>query len=171
MFFNDDVRIGDTATPTTFDIESVMDPNAGQYGWTKADRGHYNQLVSYVNDSRTYFENTAVIGEYVKQASQELIKIENMIIYVNEEATLVERLAGQIRQDTTQSGIYNSDTKSMYRSIQLILDEVRKKYEEIVAIGEAADADAESAKQDATAAADYYLRTKTMYDEWKATQP
>lgn len=171
MFFNDDVKIGDTSTSTTFDVDSVMDPNAGQYGWTKADRGHYNQLIGYVNDSKKYYDDTATIGEYVKQASQELIRIEGLILYINSESAQVEILADQIDKDAKQATIHHSEVDKMYRAIQLLVNEIRTKYDEIVIIGAAADQDAEDAKQDATLAADYYLRTKAMYDEWKATQP
>lgn len=171
MFFSDNTILGDTSSSTTYEVSGELTPNISQYGWTKADQGHYNQLVSYVNDCRGYFESTAMIGEYAKEAIKELIRIEGLILYINTESDRVESLAAQIDKDTKQSGVYNTGVTSMHQGIQLILAEIRTKYDEIVAIGLAADADAESAKQDATLAGDYYLRTKAMYDEWKAAQP
>lgn len=171
MFFSDDVRVGDTSTATTFELSGTLDPNVGQYGWTKADQGHYNQLVGYVGDCKKYYEDTAAISGFAKEALKELVRIEGLITYINTESARVETLATQIDEDTVQAGVYNNSTSIMYRAIQLLVDEVRKKYDEIVIIGKAADQDADSAKADATLAADYYLRTKAMYDEWKATQP
>lgn len=171
MFFNDDVRVGDTSTATTFQLGGELNPNASQYGWTKEDQAHYNQLIGYVSACKQYYEDTSVIGGYVKEALSELSRIESMILYINTESTKVETLAAQIEEDTAQAGVYNNSTSTMYKAIQLLVNEVRTKYDEIVLIGQQADQDAEDAKADATLAGDYYLRTKAMYDEWKATQP
>lgn len=171
MWFNDKVVIGDTSSPTTYELDGALDPNVGQYGWTKSDQGHYNQLVAYVNDCRKYYEDTAVIGGYAQQAIKELVRIEGILQYVSAEVERVEAASEQIGIDTDRANVYNNSVTTMYRAIQLLVDEVRKKYDEIVIIGAQADQDAEDAKTDATKAAEYYLRTKEMYDEWKAANP
>lgn len=169
--FSDNVFVGDTSTPTIYEVSDTLSPNISQYGWTKSDLGHVNQLIGYVDSCKEYYETVSIIGEYTKQALAELTRIEGLTLYINDESSKNERLSDQIAADTKQAGIHNANTATMHRAIQLMVDEVRKKYDEIVAIGIAADKDADSAKADATLAADYYLRTKTMYDEWKAANP
>lgn len=171
MFFNDDVRVGDTSSPTTYEVSGTLDPNSGQYGWTKSDQGHFNQLVTYVNACREYYESSSAVAGYAKEAIKELVRIEGLIQYIHGESDKVERLAIEIKEDTDRAVLNNDSVTAMHTSIQLLLTEVRTKYDEIVKIGDLSTQNAESAKADATLAADYYLKTKAMYDEWKATKP
>lgn len=170
-FFSDTVVIGDTSTPSNYETSGTIDPNASQYGWTKSDQAHYNQLIAYVNDARRYFEHSLVIGEFVKEAMSELVRIENLTIYLNETKDAVDRDAAQIREDTDRAIICNTEVSTMHKLVTMALEEITRLHSEIVVIGQTAEAAAAATRIDATNAGDYYLRTKTMYDEWKATQP
>lgn len=58
--FSNSVKVVTTATPN-FTVESYEGPNIGQYGWTKADTGHYNQLIQYVEECRHILEQVQEI--------------------------------------------------------------------------------------------------------------
>jgi len=44
---------------------SETTPNVGQFGWTQADIGNYNQLLIYVDQCRQYSEFCAEKAEYI----------------------------------------------------------------------------------------------------------
>lgn len=170
MFFSDDIRIGNTASPTTFEVGNQQDPNVGQYGWTKSDQAHYNQLIDYVNECRDYYTTFTEIAGYVNHAVKELERIEGQTLYIDRISGEVAKDSEKVNEHKIQVNEWYNETRTMFDTILEMTKRVNDQYTAIQAIGVNAQAAADSATNSSGQAIDYYLKTKELYDEWKASQ-
>ncbi|MGL5014176.1 MAG: hypothetical protein ACRC6V_07800 [Bacteroidales bacterium] len=170
MFFSDETRIGSTASPTTYTVGDD-DPNVSQYGWTKTDKSHYNQLIGYVNECRDILDKLILIGGYSEQALKELVRLEGQALYIDRNATTVANNTAQVKYYHDQTAIMHGKIDVMLQSITAISNSVNDKYTTILALEKSATDAADSATISSGQSIDYYLKTKALYDEWKASQP
>lgn len=90
-WFNNDIRVANTATPS-FQNEV----NVGNYGWTGADQGHYNQLIQYVEECRLIWQDIeGKVGVFDKLEA-EADNIERAINYVVEASKEIRDVSSQI---------------------------------------------------------------------------
>lgn len=93
-WFNDDMRVANTATPS-FQTQA----NVGQFGWTEADQGHYNQLIQYVNECRLIWKDIEGKVEVFDRVEAEADNITRAITFVYDASKEVRDVSDQVNTE------------------------------------------------------------------------
>lgn len=121
VMFNTDIRVANTAAPS-FQSQT----NVGQFGWTGADQGHYNQLLQYVDECRKIWLNMEEKLAYVEQILSTVGNIDAQVKYVELMTEQVVKLAGETKT-------FRDQTATMYKDVKPLVDDFFPKYEDAVA--------------------------------------
>lgn len=103
--FSNDMRVANTAAPS-FQSQA----NVGQYGWTGADQGHYNQLVQYVDECRKIWLNLGEKISYVEELLKDVDDIDAQVKYI-------EQIANEVSKWRTEVIAARDQTTNMYNQL------------------------------------------------------
>lgn len=120
--FSNDIRVANTAAPS---FQSIA--NVGQFGWTGADQGHYNQLVQYVDECRKIWIDLKDRIDYVDEIFKDVEGVGDQIVYIN---TVMNELS-KWRQETLSA---RDQVNTALGNFKPLYDDFVDKYPEVVAL-------------------------------------
>ncbi|MGL5012788.1 MAG: phage tail protein [Bacteroidales bacterium] len=163
--FSNDIRVANTATPSF-----QQQANVGQFGWTGADQGHYNQLIQYVDECRNIYLGLESKLEYIENLLGEVADIDEQIKYVTQKANEVAEDARQTTVDVSRTTAMYRQTKDLSDVFDLKYVDFNTKYSDFfVKYPETIDA-ALSASVSEAGAREWYDKSKDLYDDLKEGQ-
>lgn len=125
--FSNDMRVANTAAPS-FEHQA----NVGQFGWTGADQGHYNQLLQYVDECRKIWVNLEEKILFIENLLTEVTEIDGQVKYVEQMTAHVVKLAGETRTFRDQTANMYNDVKPLVDSFFPAYEDALKKYEDVI---------------------------------------
>ena len=163
--FSNDIRVANTATPSF-----QQQANVGQFGWTGADQGHYNQLIQYVDECRKIWLGLEEKIEYVENLLLEVADIDEQVRYVTQKANEVAEDARQTTVDVARTTLLYREVKTATDNFNLDYADFATKYNDFfVKYPETLDA-ALSASISEVGAKEWHDKSKDLYDDLKEGQ-
>lgn len=133
-WFNDDIRVANTASPS---FQSEV--NVGNFGWTGADQGHYNQLIQYVDECRLIWKDIETKVEIFDRVEAEAENIDRAITFVFDASKEVRDKALDVETTYQQNAAMVAEVRTMVSNIETAhadflvkYADFLKKYEEIM---------------------------------------
>lgn len=127
-WFNNDVRVANTATPS---FQSQV--NVGNFGWTEADQGHYNQLIQYVDECRIIWKDIESKVEVFDRVETEAENIERAINFVFNASKEVRDLADQVNTNYQLNTAMVNEIRTMAANVKAMHDDFLPKYADFLA--------------------------------------
>lgn len=163
--FSNDIRVANTATPSF-----QQQANVGQFGWTGADQGHYNQLIQYVDECRKIYLGLESKLEYIETILGEVADIDEQVKYVTQKSNEVAEDARQTTVDVARTAVIYTQVKNMYDDFGAKYVDFNTKYDDFfIKYPDVVDA-ALSASVSEAGAREWYDKSKDLYDDLKEGQ-
>lgn len=117
-WFNNDVRVANTATPS---FQSSA--NVGQFGWTGADQGHYNQLIQYVDECRKIWLDMQDKIAYVEEILSTVKDVDAQVKYMEQMTYAVQGWRSEVMSARSQ-------VQTMHDNLIPLINDFNTKYPE-----------------------------------------
>lgn len=163
--FSNDIRVANTATPSF-----QQQANVGQFGWTGADQGHYNQLIQYVDECRKIWLGLESKIEYVENLLLEIADIDEQVRYVTLKANEVAEDARQTTVDVSRTALLYTQVKGLSDNVDIKYVDFNLKYDDFFTKYPVTVQAATDAKASEVGAKDWYDKSKDLYDDLKEGQ-
>ena len=125
--YNNDIRVANTATQM---IQTQT--NVGNFGWTGADQGHYNQLIQYVEEVRSVWAAIQDTLDVIQRVGEESDKINEAIEYVYKSSNEMRDLHSQMESLLTRAENYLGQMRVVEESVKFIQKDMTPKYEDFL---------------------------------------
>lgn len=159
-FFSNDMRVANTAS-SSFQSQA----NVGQFGWTGADQGHYNQLLQYVDECRKIWLNLEEKVLYIDKLLLDIGNIDTQVKQVHEDV----EVAKSIRQEVVTIGnlieVRYAELKPLSDQFQIDYADFSKKFVLINQMYEETEQAAIAAAQSEIGAKEWYDKSAEIAEE------
>lgn len=126
-WFNDDMRVANTATPS-FQTQA----NVGQFGWTEADQGHYNQLIQYVNECRLIWKDIEGKVEIFERVEAEADNITRAINFVYDASKDVRDISDQVHTEHQVNSVLVVEMRQLAANVDAAHKDFIPKYQDFL---------------------------------------
>lgn len=159
------MRVANTAAPS-FQSQA----NVGQYGWTGADQGHYNQLIQYVDECRKIWLNLEEKILYVETILETVTNIDAQVKYIEVIANEVMKWRQEVIASRDQINRIYEEVKPLYEDFTIKYPAIVGMHTDVIALHkETLEAQHEAASSE-VGAKEWYDKSKDLYDDLKEGQ-